>query len=46
MEKKIYLMPQTEVIALGAERIMSTDSISNIAPLDPGLAPKRRVEVF
>ena len=34
MEKKQYTMPLIEVIALGTERIMATDSISNIAPND------------
>ena len=48
MEKKQYTMPLIEVIALGTERIMTTDSISNIAPNDNffNLAPKRKTEVF
>ena len=48
MEKKQYTMPLIEVIALGTERIMTTDSISNIAPNDNffNQAPKRKTEVF
>ena len=48
MEKKQYTMPLIEVIALGTERIMTTNSISNIAPNDNffNLAPKKRTQVF
>lgn len=44
MEKKQYTMPLTEVIPFATERLMTTDSISNIAPENPGLAPKRNAE--
>ena len=42
--KKQYIFPQTEVLTMvGACNLMKT----SIDPaLDPGLAPKRRVEVF
>ena len=46
MEKKQYTMPLTEVIPFATERLMTTDTISNIAPENPGviLAPKRNAE--
>ena len=47
--KKQYIFPLTEVIAFATARIMSSDSISNIAPNDNftgGGAPKRRTPVF
>ncbi len=48
MEKKQYTMPLTEVIPFATERLMTTDTISNIAPENPGviLAPKRNPAVF
>ena len=51
--KKHYIFPHTEVMVFATERLMSSDSISNIAPNDnfngnstPGSAPKRQTPVF
>jgi len=49
MKKRLYNSPLTEVMVFATERIMSSDSISNIAPNDNftgGGAPKRRTPVF
>jgi len=53
MKKRLYNSPLTEVMVFATERLMSSDSISNIAPSDnfngnstPGSAPKRQTPVF
>lgn len=47
MEKRLYIVPLTEVMNIGSDVIMGAlGSISETAPKDPFAAPARKADVF
>lgn len=46
MEKKLYIVPTTDVLLLDTFELMKTEGSSPGLPPGPGNAPARRTDVF